>query len=145
VVANLTVFLWQAAAFTDHVASGALASEFAAERQRLEGGIERLRAQHADVARDKSATENRSRTLLERLAAVEAEKEDLRRQLAEERRDTNRACAKAQAAQAEAKLARAEGSLARQRGEEMESRLGGLHDRLDKMEASMRTEVERTH
>jgi hypothetical protein len=29
------------------------------------------------------------------LAAVEAEKEDLRRQLAEERRDTNRACAEA--------------------------------------------------
>jgi hypothetical protein len=33
VVANLMVFSWQAAAFTDHVASGALTSEFAAERQ----------------------------------------------------------------------------------------------------------------
>jgi hypothetical protein len=35
-------FLWQAAAFADHVASGALSSEFAAERQRLEGKIEHL-------------------------------------------------------------------------------------------------------
>jgi hypothetical protein len=35
------VFSWQAAAFTDHVASGALTSEFTAERQRLEGRIER--------------------------------------------------------------------------------------------------------
>jgi hypothetical protein len=36
------VFPWQAAAFTDHVASGTLTSEFAAERQRLEGRIKRL-------------------------------------------------------------------------------------------------------
>jgi hypothetical protein len=79
------------------------------------------------------------------LAAAEAEKEDLRRQLAEERRDANRACAEAQATQAEAKLARAEGSLARQHAEEMETRLGGLRDRLDKMEASTHAEVERTH
>jgi hypothetical protein len=60
------------------------------------------------------------------LAAAEAEKEDLWRQLAEERRDANKACAEAQAAQAEAKLVRAEGSLARQSGEEMETRLGDL-------------------
>jgi hypothetical protein len=139
------VFSWQAAAFTDHVASGALTSEFTAERQRLEGRIERLQAQHADAARDKSAAENRSRRLSERLVAAEAEKEDLMRQLAEERRDANRACAEAQAAQAKAKLARAKGSLARQRVEEMETRLGGLRDRLDKMEASTRVEVERTH
>jgi hypothetical protein len=36
------VFPWQAAAFTDLVASGTLTSEFAAERQRLEGRIKRL-------------------------------------------------------------------------------------------------------
>ena len=89
--------------------------------------------------------ENKSRRLTERLAAAEAEKEDLRRQLAEERKDANRACAEAQAAQAEAKLGRAEASLARQRAEEMETRLAGLRDRLDKMEASTRVEVERTH
>jgi hypothetical protein len=69
------VFSWQAAAFTDHVASGALTSEFTAERQRLEGRIERLQAQHVDAARDKSAAENRSRRLSERLVAAEAEKE----------------------------------------------------------------------
>ena len=95
VVVNLMIFSWQAAAFADHVASGALTSEFAAERQRLEGRIERLRAQHVDAVRDKSAVENKSRRLTERLAAAEAEKEDLRRQLAEERRDTNKACAEA--------------------------------------------------
>jgi chromosome segregation ATPase len=94
VVVNLMDFSWQAAAFADHVASGALTSEFAAERQRLEGRIERLRAQHTDAVRDKSAAENKSCTLSKRLAAAEAEKEDLRRQLAEERRDANRACAK---------------------------------------------------
>jgi hypothetical protein len=98
-------FLWQAVAFADHVALGALTLEFATE-------IERLRAQHTDVVREKSAAENKSRRLTERLAAAEAEKGDLRRQLAEERRDANKAYADAQAAQAEAKLARAEASLA---------------------------------
>jgi hypothetical protein len=81
----------------------------------------------------------------ERLVDAEVEKADLRCQLAEERRDTNRACAEAQAAQAEAKLVRAEGSLARQRVEEMEMRLDSLRDCLDKTEASTRVEVERTH
>jgi chromosome segregation ATPase len=134
-------FSWQAAAFANHVASGALTSEFAAERQRLEGRIERLRAQHTDAVRDKSAAENKSH----RLAAAEAKKEDLRRQLAPERRDANKACAEAQFVQAKAKLARAEASLAHQHAEEMEMRLGGLRDRLDKMEASTCAEVERTH
>jgi hypothetical protein len=65
--------------------------------------------------------------------------------LAEERRDANKAIADAQAAQAEAKLARAEASLARQRTEELKARRGGLRNRVDKTEASMRVEVERTH
>ena len=85
-------FSWQAAAFADHVASGALTSEFAAERQLLEGRIEHLRAQHTEVVRDKSAAENKSHRLTEKLAAAEAE-ENLRRQLAAERKDANRACA----------------------------------------------------
>ena len=126
--------MWQAADFADHVASGALTLEFAAE-------IERLRAQHTDVVREKSAAENKSRGLAERLAAAEAEKGDLRRQLAEERRDVNKAIADAQAAQAEAKLAWVEASLARQRAEELEARLSGLHNRVDKTEASTRVEV----
>jgi DNA repair exonuclease SbcCD ATPase subunit len=138
-------FLWQAAAFADHVASGTLSSEFAAKRQRLEGKIERLRVQHVDDVWDKSAAENKSRRLTERLAAAEAEKEDLSCQLAEERRDANKACAEAQSAQAEAKLAWVEASLTRQRAEEMETRLSSLRDRLDKTEASTRVEVERTH
>jgi hypothetical protein len=138
-------FSWQATAFVDHVASGALTLEFVAERQRLEGRIERLRAQHTDAVRDKSAAENKSRRLTERLVAAEAEKDDLRRQLAAERKDANRACAEAQAAQAEAKLARVEANLNRQRAEEMETRLCGLRDRLNKAEASTRAEVDRMH
>jgi hypothetical protein len=50
-------FSWQAVAFADHVASGALTWEFAAERQRLEGRIKCLRAQHVDAVQDKSAAE----------------------------------------------------------------------------------------
>jgi chromosome segregation ATPase len=64
--------LWQAADFADHVASGALTSEFVAE-------IERLWAQHTDAVREKSAAENKSHKLAERLAAAEAERVDLRR------------------------------------------------------------------
>jgi hypothetical protein len=45
----------------------------------------------------------------------------------------------------EAKLAWAEASLTRQRTEELEARLSGLRNRVDKTEASTRVEVERTH
>jgi chemotaxis methyl-accepting protein methylase len=65
------------AAFAKQIASRALISEFAAERRRLEGRIERLRAQHTEVMRDKSAAENKSRNLMEKLSAAEAIKEDL--------------------------------------------------------------------
>jgi hypothetical protein len=124
-------YLWQAADFADHVASGALTLEFAAE-------IERLWAQHTDAVRQKSDAENKSRRLTERLAAAKAEKGGLRRQLVEERRDANKAIADAQAAQAEAKLVREEASLARQRAEELEARLNSLRNCMDKTEASTR-------
>jgi chromosome segregation ATPase len=124
----------QAADFANHVASGALTAEFAAE-------VERLRAQHVDAVRERSAAESKNCRLTERLAAMEAEKGDLRCQLAEERRDTNKVIADTQAAQADAKLARAEASLARQRAEELEAQLGGLHSRVDKAKTSTRVEV----
>jgi hypothetical protein len=89
------VVLRQAAAFADHVASGVLTSEFAAERRRLEGRIECLQTQHIEAMRDKSAVENKSRKLKEKLTAVEAEKEELSRRVAAEREDANRACAEA--------------------------------------------------
>ena len=82
---------------------------------------------------------------MERLAAAEAEKGELRHQLAEERRDANKACADVQATQTEAKIARAEASLGHQCAKELEARLGGLRNRVDKTEASTRAEVERTH
>ena len=130
--------MWQASDFADHVASGAWTAEFAAE-------VESLRAQHADAMREKLAAESKSRRLSEKVAAMEAEKVDLQHQLAEERREANKAIADAQAAQAEAKVAWAEGSLARQRAEELEARFNALRSRVDKAEASTRAEVERTH
>jgi hypothetical protein len=100
-----------------------------------------LRAQHADAVQEKSAAESKNRRLAEKVAALEAEKTDLRRQLVEERREANQAITEAQA---EAKVARAEGSLASQRAEEWEGRFNALHGRVDKAEASTRSEVERT-
>ena len=106
--------------------------------------VERLRAQHADVVREKSVADSKCRKLAERVAALEGERTDLRRQLVEERREANQAIAKAQAAQAEAKLARVEGSLASQRAEEWEVRFNALQARIERVEASTRSEVERT-
>jgi hypothetical protein len=107
--------------------------------------VERLRAQHADAVREKSAAESKNHRLTEKVAAMEAEKTDLRRQLAEERREANKAIADAQATQAEAKVARAKGSLAHQGAEELEERFNGLRGHVDKAESSTRAEVERTH
>jgi hypothetical protein len=41
--------------------------------------VERLRAQHADAVREKSVAESKSRWLAEKVAALEAERTDLRR------------------------------------------------------------------
>jgi chromosome segregation ATPase len=128
----------QAADFVDNIASGALTADFATE-------VESLRAQHVDAVREKSAAESKNHRLSEKVAALEAERTDLRCQLAEERREANKSIADAQAAQTEAKVARAEGTLAHQRAEELEARLNALHNRVDKAEASTRAEVERTH
>jgi hypothetical protein len=81
----------QAVDFADCVASGVLTADVAAE-------VESLPAQHVDAVREKSATESKNRRLTEKVAAMEAEKRDLRRQLVEERREANKAIADAQAA-----------------------------------------------
>jgi SpoVK/Ycf46/Vps4 family AAA+-type ATPase len=116
------------------VASGALTADVSAE-------VERLRAQHADAVREKSAAESKSRRLAEKVAALKGERTDLRRQLVEERREANQAIAKAQA---EAKLARAEGSLASQHAEEWEVQFNALQARMERVEASTCSEVEGT-
>jgi chromosome segregation ATPase len=90
--------LCQVTAFAERIASGVLTSKFATERRRLEGRIERLRTQHTEAMRDKSAAENKSHNLLEKLSAAEADKEDLGRQLAAEKENADRARAEAQAA-----------------------------------------------
>jgi hypothetical protein len=123
--------------FADRVASGALTAVVSAE-------VERLRAQHADAIREKSAADSKCRKLAEKVAALEGERTDLRRQLVEERREANQALAKAQSVQAEANLARVEGSLASQRAEELEARFNALQAHMERAEASTRSEVERT-
>ena len=80
----------QAADFADHVVSGSLTADFAAE-------VERLRAQQADAVREKSAAESKIRRLSKKVAAMEAEKVKLQRQLADERREANKAITDAQA------------------------------------------------
>jgi hypothetical protein len=127
----------QAADFADRAASGALTAVVSAE-------VERLRTQHADAVREKSAADSKCRKLADKVAALEGEKTDLRRQLAGERRETNEALAKAQAAQAEANLARAEGNLARERAEQLQERLIALESRVERAEAATRAEAERT-
>jgi chromosome segregation ATPase len=119
------------------VASGALTVVVSAE-------VERLRAQHADAVQEKSVADSKCRKLAEKVGALEGERTELRRQLAEERREANQALAKAQSAQVEANLARVEGSLARQRTEEWEERFNALQARVERAEASTRSEVERT-
>jgi hypothetical protein len=106
--------------------------------------VERLRAQHADAVREKSAADSKYRKLAEKVVALEGERTELQRQLAEERREANQALAKAQSAQAEAKLAWVEGSLASQRAEEWEEWFNALQARMERVEASTRSEVERT-
>jgi chromosome segregation ATPase len=124
---------------------GARTLEFASDRRRLEGRIERLRMQHTKAVRDKSATENKSRNLLEKLSAAEKEREDLGRQLAEEKEDAEKAHAEAQAARAEAQVIRAEAKIARKRDADMELELRNIHNHCEKTEASTRAGVERAH
>jgi chromosome segregation ATPase len=110
----------------------------------VDAEVERLRAQHADAVREKSAVESKNRRLAEKVATLESERTDLRRQLVEERKEANQAITKAQTAQAVAKLARAEESLASQRAEEWEARFNALQARVERVEASTRVDVERT-
>jgi multidrug efflux pump subunit AcrA (membrane-fusion protein) len=127
----------QAADFAGRAASGALTTVVSAE-------VKRLRTQHADAVREKSAADSKCCKLADKVAMLEGEKTDLRRQLVEERREANEALAKAQAALAEANLARAEGSLARERAAQLEERLNALQSRVERTEAVARAEAERT-
>jgi hypothetical protein len=137
----------QAADFANRTVSGALTAVVSAE-------VERLRTQHADAVREKSAADSKCRKLADKVAALEGEKTDLRRQLGEktdlrrqlveERREANEALAKAQAALAEANLARAEGSLARECAAQLEERLNALQSHVERTEAATRAEAERT-
>jgi hypothetical protein len=58
--------------------------------------VERFWAQHADAVREKSVADSMCRKLADKVAALEGERTDLRRQLEEERKEANEAIAKAQ-------------------------------------------------
>jgi hypothetical protein len=60
--------------FANRTASGVLTAVVSAE-------VERLRTQHADAVREKSAADSKCRKLADKVAALEGEKADLRRQL----------------------------------------------------------------
>jgi hypothetical protein len=60
----------QAADFADRAVSGALTTVVSAE-------VERLRTQHADAVREKSAADSKCRKLADKVAALEEEKTDL--------------------------------------------------------------------
>jgi hypothetical protein len=141
--------LCQVTTFAEHIASGALTSEFATKRRRLEGRIARLRTQRTKAVRDKSAAENKSCNLLEKLSAAEVEKEDLGCQLVAEKENTKRARAEAQAARdrahAETQAARAEANLALQCAADAESGHRSLRGYLDRTETSTCTGVDRAH
>jgi hypothetical protein len=118
--------------------------EFVAKMRWLEGRIEHLQTQHAEAVRDKSAAENKSRNLVEKLSA-EKEKEDLSCRFAEEKEGAEKARAVAQAARAEADAARAEAGLALKCATDAESELKSLLSYTEKTEASTRAGVECAH
>ena len=64
----------------------------------MSADVERLRAQHAEAVREKSVADSKCRKLAEKVVVLEGERTELRRQLAEERREANQTLAKAQSA-----------------------------------------------
>jgi membrane protein involved in colicin uptake len=96
----------QAAVFANHVASGALVdvvtSQLRPERKRLEGKIQHLQMQHTEAIRDKSAAENKSRDLLDKVTTPEKENEDIGRQLNDEKEVAAEVKTKAESARVEA-------------------------------------------
>ena len=118
-------------AFADQVASGALTSQLISKRKQLEGRVEHLRTQHAKAIRDKSAAENKSCNLLNKVTALEKEKEDLSRQLNDEKED--------------AENARAEAQAARKRVADLELELKNMCGHHEKMESATRAGVDWAH
>jgi exonuclease VII large subunit len=100
----------QVADFANRTASGALTAVVSAE-------VERLQTQHANAVREKSAADIKCRKLADKVAALEGEKADLRRQLAGETRE---------------------------RAEQLQERLIALESHVERAEAAARAEAERT-
>jgi chromosome segregation ATPase len=118
-------------AFADQVASGALTSQLISERKQLEGRIQRLRTQHTEAIRDKSTVENKSWNLLDKVTALEKEKEDLGRRLNDEKEDAENAHAEAQAAH--------------KRVADLELEVKNIGGYREKMESATRARVDRAH
>jgi chromosome segregation ATPase len=117
--------------FADRVASEVLTSQLLSERKQHEGRIEHLRTQHTEVVRDKSAVENKSRNLLDKVTVLEKEKKELGRRLNDEKED--------------AENARVEAQAARKRVADLELEVRNMRNYREKTELATCTGVDRAH
>jgi chromosome segregation ATPase len=106
-------------------------SQLHSERNRLEGKIERFWMQHTEAIRDKSAAENKSQNLLDKVTALEKENEDLFCELNDEKD-----------AAAEAKT---EAESARKHAAELELEVKRMHACREKTESATRAGVDQAH
>jgi hypothetical protein len=94
--------------------------------------------QHTEAIKDKSMAENKSQNLFEKVTALEKEKEDLGRWLADERED-------AKSARSEARAAHTEAQDANKRDADLMLELKSMRSHRERTESSTRAGVERAH
>jgi chromosome segregation ATPase len=113
-------------------------SQLRSKRRRLEGKIQRLRMQHTEAIRDKSAADNKSWNLLDMVVALEKENEDLGHRLNDEKDATAEA-------KTETKTAHAEAQAARKHTTELELEVKGMCAYHKRVEAATQVGVDRAH
>jgi uncharacterized protein (DUF3084 family) len=113
-------------------------SQLRSERKQLEGKIECLRMQHTEAIRDKSAAENKSRNLFDKVMTLEKENEELGHRLNDEK-DA------AAEVKTEAESARTEAQATRKRAAEVELKVKSMHAYRERAESTTRAGVDRSH
>jgi regulator of replication initiation timing len=110
----------------------------ASRKKRLEDKIECLQMQNTEDTRDKSATENKSRNLLEKVDTLEKENEGLSRQRSELKDVVAQSQTKAQAT-------RIETQFTRERVAELELEARNTRTHHERVEAATRASVDQAH
>jgi hypothetical protein len=110
--------------------------------RRLEGRIERLRTQHTEAVRDKLAAENKSRNLMDKLSAAEAEKRNSAAGWQRKRRVMTRPTRRPRLRAPMPNLRAPKLALP---SNAAKANHKSLRSYLEKAEASTRTEVDRAH